>query len=106
MKYRYRRRPLSTPNDKCPICRCNLFFARMEHIGVCDDLSGTEHSQQVAAFEWLATTYENHPELRLVFAVPNGGLRHKATAIRLRREGVRAGVPDVCVPLAHRGFNG
>lgn len=31
------------------------------------------------------------------FAVPNGGLRSKATAAKLWREGVQAGVPDLVV---------
>jgi hypothetical protein len=35
-----------------------------------------------------------HPDA-LLFAVPNGGHRHKATAAKLKREGVVAGVPDL-----------
>jgi len=31
------------------------------------------------------------------FAVPNGGLRNKLTAIKLKREGVMAGVSDIIV---------
>lgn len=31
------------------------------------------------------------------FAVPNGGHRHKSTAIQLKNEGVRAGVPDLVI---------
>ena len=34
----------------------------------------------------------------MAFAIPNGGMRSKATAARLRVEGVQAGVPDICVP--------
>src|SRR5262245_9730070 len=93
-------------SEKCPLCGCHLHFARMEHIGLCADAFATEHAQQVAAFEWLATLYEKFPEVKLAFAVPNGGLRHKRTAVRLKREGARSGVPDVCVPLARRGFLG
>lgn len=33
-----------------------------------------------------------------MFAVPNGGLRNKVQASRLKAEGVRPGVPDVFLP--------
>ena len=42
----------------------------------------------------------------LIFAIPNGGKRNKAEAVKLKREGVKAGVPDLCVPVARRGYHG
>jgi hypothetical protein len=33
-----------------------------------------------------------------IFAIPNGGARSKATAGRLKAEGVASGVPDLCIP--------
>lgn len=33
-----------------------------------------------------------------VFAIPNGGVRNAVTAMKLRAEGVRPGVPDLFVP--------
>lgn len=47
-----------------------------------------------------------HPELELMYAIPNGGLRSKATAGKLRAEGVKAGMPDVCLPVARGRFIG
>ena len=47
-----------------------------------------------------------HPELAELFAVPNGGYRHKATAEALKRQGVRSGVPDMILPTAHGGHFG
>jgi len=35
----------------------------------------------------------------MAFAIPNGGKRSKATAGRMKAEGVLAGVPDICVPM-------
>jgi hypothetical protein len=35
------------------------------------------------------------PELKNMFAVPNGGLRHKAVAMKLKNSGAKAGVPDI-----------
>lgn len=67
---------------------------------VCAYLSpSSEHTQQRALFEWLHVCALACPELELAFAVPNGGLRAKAVAGKLKAEGVKAGVPDVCLPL-------
>lgn len=46
------------------------------------------------------------PELRLLYAVPNGGHRAKRTAGQLKAEGVKRGVPDYCLPVARGGFHG
>ena len=59
----------------------------------------SEHTEQVALFRWSAMRANTIPALRMLFAVPNGGARAKATAGRLKAEGVRAGVPDVCLPV-------
>ena len=41
-----------------------------------------------------------------IFHIPNGGYRHQHTAYQLKRQGVRAGVPDLCVPIARGGYHG
>ena len=41
-----------------------------------------------------------------IFAIPNGGKRNKIEAANLKRQGVKAGVPDLCVPVARRGYHG
>jgi VRR-NUC domain len=64
-----------------------------------------EHAEQAAVLDWF-TNYATvrWPWLRLrdgrpaIYAVPNGGARGKRTAAILQREGVSAGVPDLCVP--------
>ena len=43
---------------------------------------------------------------RCFYHVPNGGSRKKAEAGRFRAEGVKAGVPDLCLPVARGGFHG
>jgi hypothetical protein len=57
----------------------------------------TEHAEQVAFVQWFE---RNYPHIR-IFAIPNGGLRAKATAEKMRREGLRPGVPDLMVPAWH-----
>jgi hypothetical protein len=41
-----------------------------------------------------------------LFAIPIGGSRHKLEAYNLTRQGVKAGIPDICLPVARRGFHG
>jgi hypothetical protein len=42
----------------------------------------------------------------LIYHVPNGGLRHKLVAIKLKGQGVKAGVPDLVLPMARGGYFG
>jgi len=65
-----------------------------------------EHAEQSAFFEWIAYNASKHPAFEAVFAIPNGGFRHKPTALRLQREGVRSGVPDIFVAYPSRGKGG
>ncbi len=65
----------------------------------------TEHDEQRALFEWAALSQGEYPELAMLFAIPNGGQRHPAVAAQLKAEGVRAGVPDVCLPVARGRFH-
>lgn len=66
----------------------------------------TEHDEQVALVQMVERLAVVHPELSLLFAIPNGGQRSKATAGRLKAEGVRAGVPDLFLPVARGCYHG
>ena len=58
-----------------------------------------EHNLQCACVKWFA--YQ-HPELQgLLFAVPNGSYRTKATAGKLKAEGVVPGVADLILLVPH-----
>ena len=54
-------------------------------------MNSEEHEIQKAICEYL--------DMRNIcyWAVPNGGLRSKAEAGRLKKEGVKSGVPDLCL---------
>ena len=41
-----------------------------------------------------------------IFAIPNGGSRNKIEAANLKRQGVKAGVPDLMLPVAKHGYHG
>lgn len=66
----------------------------------------SEHDEQVALFRWAALKTVEYPELGLLFAIPNGGKRDPVTAAKLVREGVKRGVPDTCLPVPRKGWNG
>lgn len=70
--------------------------------------AGTEHALQMALFCWAATQSRQTgwSDLGLLFAVPNGGARHAVTANKLKAEGVKAGVPDICWPVARGQWHG
>ena len=60
-----------------------------------------ECDEQVALAQWL--DWSRIP----YFAIPNGGDRHPAVAAKLKAEGVKAGVPDLFLPIprgAHHGL--
>ncbi len=58
-----------------------------ENIDVCE----SEHHAQVRVVKFLKRR-------KVLFcAVPNGGYRHTLSAVKLKREGVVAGVPDLLV---------
>ena len=59
----------------------------------------SEHEDQVALIRWADASAVELPALRWLFAVPNGGLRDKIVAARMKAEGLRAGVPDLFLPL-------
>jgi hypothetical protein len=65
-----------------------------------------ERSHQVALIKWVRTVKDTYPVLRLLYAVPNGGDRNLRVARKLKAEGVLAGVADLCLPAARRGYHG
>jgi len=65
-----------------------------------------EHQEQVALFRWVRFRVQRWPELELLHAIPNGGDRHPAVAAKLKAEGVKAGVPDICLPVARGRHHG
>ena len=58
------------------------------------DTIPTEHFEQREFVKWFRQTFR---DVR-IFAIANGGARSKATAGRLKAEGVASGVPDLFVP--------
>ena len=66
----------------------------------------TESAEQQCLFRWAAYQSGAYPELDLLYHVPNGGSRRKSEAGRFKAEGVKPGVPDICLPVARNGIHG
>jgi hypothetical protein len=62
-------------------------------------ISGSESAHQKAFFCWAALNGNKYPGLHLMFAIANGSLRNIITGARLKAEGVKAGVPDIFLPV-------
>ena len=56
--------------------------------------SVSEHLEQARVVMWFRQTYPD----TLIFAIPNGGLRSKSQALKLKVEGVVPGIPDLFIP--------
>ena len=61
---------------------------------------------QSRLFAWVRAHEDEVPALRWYFAVPNGGLCDKGTAVKMKAEGVRPGVLDTLCLLPRQGFHG
>lgn len=66
----------------------------------------TEAQEQRALFQWAGLAEQQYPELKLLHHIPNGGKRDARTAANLKKEGVKAGVPDMCLPVARGQYHG
>ena len=66
----------------------------------------SEHVEAVRFMRVVKLHESAHPDLRYLFAVPNGGLRDKVVASKMKLEGVRAGILDYCWPMRTTGFPG
>lgn len=60
----------------------------------------TEDAEQTKLAVWLTKQGIKF------YAIPNGGSRNMLEAIKLKRTGVQAGVPDICIPQACGAYHG
>jgi hypothetical protein len=60
----------------------------------------TETYEQVKIATWLSK------KNILFYHVPNGGYRNPIEGAKFKRMGVKAGVPDICLPIARQGYHG
>lgn len=63
-----------------------------------------EHDEQVAYIQWADMFFNNLD--CFVFSIPNGGKRNKVVAVKLKKEGVKKGIPDLFLCQARHGYHG
>lgn len=63
----------------------------------------SEHLEQCALIRWFDMKYNDHKGR--LYATPNAGKRHIAVGRKLKAEGMRAGVPDLCLPVSRLSYN-
>lgn len=63
-----------------------------------------ESELQIACINWFRFSYPHFK--MLLFAIPNGGHRNIITAMRMKREGVVSGIPDLFLSLPRNEFHG
>lgn len=66
----------------------------------------SEAQEQADLFRWAELQSGAYPELRLLYHIPNGGSRPKTEAAKFKGQGVKSGVPDLCLPVARGKFHG
>lgn len=66
-----------------------------------------EFRNQCAVVQWWAYACKGYglPEFALM-AYPSGGMRHKATAGKMKAMGARRGIPDLLLPVARGDCHG
>ena len=66
-----------------------------------------ESNEQQSLFQWVKLMQGQHPELALLHAIGNGNARTSAIqGARMKREGVKAGVSDIMLPVSRGGYHG
>jgi len=61
----------------------------------------SEDEEQIALVDWL-----NLKKDIPFYHIPNGGQRDAREGAKLKRMGVSAGAPDLCIPMARKGHHG
>jgi hypothetical protein len=70
-----------------------------------------EHAEQAEVVAWAKAQLTRWPALWGLFAIPNfaghagGKIARLRAGSKAKREGRKAGVPDLCLPVARHGFN-
>lgn len=70
------------------------------------NMKRSETTEQIRLFAWAKQNEAFIPELKLLHHIPNEGKRKQTTGQILKAEGLKSGVPDVCLPVPKNGYSG
>lgn len=71
-----------------------------------DLIVATEHQEQATVIQWSTLLLNKCPLLAMLYAIPNAAKRSMALAAMMKAEGMKSGVPDLCLPVARSDFHG
>ena len=67
-----------------------------------------EAATQTALFDWAGWARSKYPDLDLLFCIPNGmplhGPQRFAVINWMKAQGLKPGLPDVCLPVGRGGY--
>lgn len=66
----------------------------------------SEETEQIHLMQWCRWAESKYPELAAIYHVPNEGKRTASAGSKLKKMGLRPGVPDICLPVAMAGYVG
>lgn len=65
-----------------------------------------EEIEQQHIIEWCEYNKFKYPGVNTILHVPNGGKRTRIEGAKFKRLGVRAGIPDLFLPIQKQGYGG
>lgn len=84
----------------------NQYRGNNQKISIENLKQSSEANEQRRLMEIVGYYTPKHPELSLLYHVPNEGKRSKITGSILKMQGLKAGVPDLCLPVARGVYHG
>ena len=71
-------------------------------------MAASEAQHQAAVIKWSQqpSIRSKWPDLALLHHIPNGGTRDAVEGKHLKQQGVKRGVPDLCLPVPRGQYHG
>ena len=66
----------------------------------------SEHTEQCAVIDWADAHADKYLPLGWIYAIPNGASTGAIGKNKLKAEGLKPGVADLCLPAARQDYHG
>ncbi|WP_195940943.1 VRR-NUC domain-containing protein [Romboutsia sp. 1001713B170131_170501_G6] len=70
------------------------------------NMKRSESTEQMALIDWCNVNRCVYPELDLIYKISNEGKRSVHQGKKFKREGLKKGVPDLCLPVPSGIYHG